>query len=74
METAFALAAPRSRYEPPALAWRSEAAQAVHVVWWAVVVGFSFGLALAYASYCVYAGGSPSISFGWSGFKVSCIR
>ena len=72
METAFALAAPR--YEPPTLAWRGEAAQAVHVVWWAVVVGFSFALALAYASYCIYMGGSPSISFGWSGFKVSCVR
>ena len=72
METAFALAAPR--YEPPTLVWRGEAGQAVHVVWWAVVVGFSFALALAYAAYCSYLGGSPSISFGWSGFKVSCVR
>lgn len=70
METAFALAAPR--YEAPVLAWRGETAQAVHVVWWAVVVGLSFALALAYASYCTYKGGSPSLSFGWSGFKVTC--
>lgn len=61
-------------YEPPALSWTGETAQTVSVVWWAIVVGFSFSLALAYASYCIYMGGSPSISFGWRGFTVTCRR
>jgi hypothetical protein len=61
-------------YEPPALAWAGETAQAVAAVWWAILVGFSFSLALAYASYCIYFGGDPSISFGWKGFTVTCHR
>lgn len=43
-------------------------------IWWGIVVGGSFAAALAYASYCTSRGGSPSISFGWSGFRVSCYR
>jgi hypothetical protein len=61
-------------YEPPALQWAGETAEAVSWVWWAVVVGFSFALALAYAAYCSRLGGSPSISFGWKGFTVTCHR
>ena len=72
METAHALA-PRA-YTRPALAWRGETAEREHIVWWVVVVGFSYAAALAWASYCIYKGGSPSISFGWTGFKVSCLR
>ena len=72
MSTTHAVA-PRV-YEPPALVWAGETAQVVSVVWWAIVVGFSFALALAYAAYCSYMGGSPSISFGWKGFTVTCRR
>ena len=71
MSTIQAVAPP---YEPPVVRWTGETAQTVSVVWWAIVVGFTFSLALAYASYCIYMGGSPSISFGWRGFKVTCNR
>ena len=37
-------------YEPPALRWSGEPARVVHGVVWAVVVGFAFALALAYAA------------------------
>lgn len=67
-----ALAIPR--YERPALVWRGEAAQQSPIVWWIVVVGFAFALAIAYSVYCTAMGGNPDISFGWSGFKVTCKR
>lgn len=44
------------------------------IVWWAVFIGFSYTVAMAYAAYCTSKGGSPNISFGWKGFKVSCRR
>jgi len=44
------------------------------IVWWAVFIGFSYTVAMAYAAYCTSKGGSPSISFGWKGFKVTCRR
>ncbi|MEX2211546.1 MAG: hypothetical protein WD689_07265 [Gaiellaceae bacterium] len=72
MSTSVALAPPV--YEAPALTWVGETAQAVATPIWAVLVGFSFALALAYASYCTYVGGSPDISFGWRGFRVTCNR
>lgn len=61
-------------YEPPALRWSGEPARVVHGVVWAVVVGFAFTLALAYAAYCTRKGGDPSISLTWRGFKVTCRR
>jgi hypothetical protein len=61
-------------YRAPALVWRRETAQTEPVLWWAIVVGFAYTLALAWASYCIYKGGRPVISFGWSGFKVACYR
>lgn len=71
METAVALAVPG--YAPPALELRGVVARTEqHVVWWVIVVGFSFALALAWATYCRKTGGNADISFGWSGFKVSC--
>ena len=71
METTLAA---RTPYDAPALTWSGELAEAEPVVWWAVAVGFSFALALAYAAYCTSRGGHPNISFGWSGFKVTCYR
>jgi len=65
-----ALAIPR--YERPVLVWPVEQEHESPVVWWAVLVGFSFALAIAYATYCSHLGGDPDISFGWSGFKVTC--
>jgi hypothetical protein len=61
-------------YEAPSLLSPVDELEAEHAVLFAIVVGFSFAAALAYASYCIYRGGSPSVSFGWSGFKVTCVR
>ena len=61
-------------YEPPALGWNGEPARVVHAVWWAVIVGFAFALAMAYAAYCTRKGGDPDISLTWRGFKVTCHR
>ncbi len=60
------------RYERPVLAWPAETGQESPVVWWVVVVGFSFALAIAYAIYCTYTGGDPEITLTWSGFKITC--
>lgn len=70
MDTALAL----PLYEPPALARSLDLThdQTEPVVWWVVFVGFAYSLALLYAYYCRRTGGDPDISFGWSGFKVSC--
>ena len=75
MEAALDLR-PFERYEAPALTWDGELAQEEHgwVLVWAIVVGFSFAAALAYAAYCTASGGDPDISFGWSGFKGKCYR
>ncbi len=70
MDTALALAG--SAYRAPAIAIGNSVDQREHVIWWAVVVGFAYALALAYAAYCRHTGGDPEISFGWSGFKVVC--
>ena len=64
------VAIPRS--EAPALAWPDETGLESPIVWWVVIVGFAFALAIAYSTYCSYLGGDPDISFGWSGFKVTC--
>lgn len=62
-------------YESP-LVLRQEASlvEREAVVWWAVFIGFAYTVAMAYAAYCTSRGGSPSISFGWRGFKVTCYR
>ncbi len=70
METALSLAGPS--YAAPALAHGGELAESEDVVWWIVVVGFAYAVALAYAAWCRHGGGSAEISFGWSGFKVVC--
>ena len=68
MNTSLALGS----YEPPALRWESDPAQRSPIVWWAVYVGFAYALALAYATYCRWTGGDPSISLTWKGFKIEC--
>ena len=71
MSTALALPA----YEAPALVWEVDPpAERAEVLWWVVFVGFAFSVAMAYAAYCTYSGGSPEISLTWKGFKVSCYR
>ena len=69
MDTALALAGP---YAAPALAFAGEPAETEDVVWWVVVVGFAYAVALAWATWCRHNGGSAEISFGWTGFKVVC--
>ena len=69
MESALALAVP---YAPPALAFAGEPAETEDVIWWIVVVGFAYAVALAWATWCRRDGGSAEISFGWTGFKVVC--
>jgi hypothetical protein len=59
-------------YAPPAVMFDREVAQRQDVVWWVVVVGFAYAVALAWATWCRQNGGSAEISFGWSGFKVAC--
>ncbi len=64
--------APR-KYVPPALVWGGETAELrPYLVF--VFVGLAFAAALAWATYCAHIGGSPSISLGWTGFKVACYR
>jgi hypothetical protein len=69
MDTALTLAGP---YSAPALAFAGEPAETDDVVWWIVVVGFAYAVALAWATWCRYNGGDAEISFGWTGFKVVC--
>jgi hypothetical protein len=60
-------------YEPPALLWGGETAEIrPYLVF--LIVGLTFAAALAWASYCMAIGGSPSISLGWTGFKIACYR
>jgi hypothetical protein len=60
-------------YEPPALLWPGETAEVrPYLVF--LIVGLTFAAALAWASYCMAIGGSPSISLGWTGFKIACYR
>lgn len=69
MDSALAV---RPGYDPPALAFGGAVEHRDDVVWWVVVVGFAYAVALAWATWCRLTGGSASISFGWSGFKVTC--
>ena len=59
-------------YTAPALHWSPTASEIDEVVWWVVFVGFSFAVALAWATYCRITGGYPEISLTWKGFKVAC--
>jgi hypothetical protein len=70
MDAALAVAGPA--YAPPALAAGSDLVESDEVVWWVVVVGLAYAVALVWAAWCRRHGGSAEISFGWSGFKVVC--
>ncbi len=71
MGATLALAAPG--YVPPAVRLDGDvAAGQEEAVWWVVVVGFAYAVALAWATWCRVNGGSAEISFGWTGFKVVC--
>ncbi len=70
MDTALALAAARMRRRRSPS--RAIPRQTEDVVWWVVVVGFAYAVALAWATWCRHNGGSAEISFGWTGFKVVC--
>jgi hypothetical protein len=70
METALALAG--QGYAPPSLVHRGEPAETEDAVWWVVVVGFAYAIAIFYAALCRKSGGNAEIAFGWSGFKVVC--
>ena len=59
-------------YAAPSLGFAGEPAQTDDVIWWVVVVGFAYAVALAWATWCRHTGGSPEISFGWTGLKVAC--
>ncbi len=69
METALL---PRRPYLTPEIVGEIELVREEEPWAWAVVVGFAFAAALAWATYCRHTGGNPDISFGWSGFKVKC--
>jgi hypothetical protein len=64
--------APAGPYAAPSLAFAGDPAETEDAVWWVVVVGFAYAVALAYVAWCRHNGGSGEISFGWSGFKVVC--
>jgi hypothetical protein len=66
----LALATPA--YAAPAIALGNDVDRQEDVIWWVVVVGFAYAVALAWATWCRLTGGSAEISFGWSGFKVVC--
>ena len=59
MDTALAFAGP---YSAPALAFAGEPAETEDVVWWIIVVGFAYAIALAWATWCRRNGGSAEIS------------
>ena len=69
MDTAIALP---GQYAAPSLAFAGDLAETDDVVWWVVVVGLAYTVALAYVAWCRLTGGDGEISFGWSGFKVVC--
>jgi hypothetical protein len=54
------------------VAFHGETARREEAVWWVVVVGLAYAVALAWATWCRKNGGSAEISFGWTGFKVAC--
>ena len=60
-------------YDPPALLWAADPATEQPWIAWVVFV-FAYSVALAWASYCLWQGGSPEISWSWFKFKVACHR
>lgn len=70
MGATLAVAAPGD--VSPAVALGTEVDHQEDVVWWVVVVGFAYAVALAWATWCRISGGNAEISFGWSGFKIVC--
>lgn len=70
MGATLAIAAPA--YAAPAMSLGTDVEQREDVVWWVVVVGLAYAVALAWAAWCRATGGNAEISFGWSGFKVVC--
>jgi hypothetical protein len=58
-------------YEPPTLVWSGENATEQPWIAWVVFV-FAYSAALAWASYCLYTGGSPDISWSWFKFRIAC--
>ena len=69
MGTALALADPS--YSAPALAYTGELAESEDVVWWIVVVGFAYAVALAYVAWCRHNGGDGEISSVGRGSRLS---
>lgn len=60
-------------FEEPAMDWdEGDATEEQGPMF--ILAGLSFAAALAYAAYCTSKGGSPSISAGWTGFKITCRR
>lgn len=70
MGATLAYAAPG--YAPPMVAHEGRMVHREDAIWWVVVVGFAYAVALAWATWCRVHGGSAEISFGWTGFKVVC--
>jgi hypothetical protein len=70
MESAIAL--PVAGYAAPQIVFDAATDETDEVVWWAVFVGLSYVVALAWATYCRISGGYPEISLTWRGFKVAC--
>ena len=68
----LALAGSPAPYAAPAMGTMPALDDRADVVWWAVVVGLAYAVALAWASWCKVTGGDPEINFGWTGFKVIC--
>ena len=54
--------APVVGYSVPSLGLTGEPAETDDVIWWVVVVGFAYAVALAWATWCRHTGGSPEIS------------
>jgi hypothetical protein len=61
-------------YESPSLMVTGDDEITSHAWLWFAVFVFSWSTALWYAWYCRSHGGYPSISVGWSGFKIGCYR
>lgn len=68
----LALAGSAGGYAAPTIGTGLALGEQEDVVWWAVVVGLAYAVALAWASWCKVTGGDPEIAFGWTGFKVIC--
>ena len=61
-------------YERPALTLQQDAEVTAHPWLVFAVAGLAWGSALWYSWWCRRNGGYPSISVGWTGFKVACYK